>query len=392
MQGRNGLYDLFSLCSLFSEKVLFLLADLPKSKERKDCAGEPQVRLEEIYLPIKKELGRIENELRSQLLSSEDKFILKVNEYLLDNVGKRLRPSLLLLSAKTNNHWDEKAIPAAAALELIHTASLVHDDVLDEATLRRKRVTINARWGNEPAILTGDYLYFKAFSILSQLEMARISAIASFAAEMMCEGEIIQTCKTFQLDLGEEDYLEIIRKKTACLIAASCEVGAVLSGSSPQIQESLAQYGLNFGIAFQIIDDCLDLISLSGKTGKSTYKDFVQGKMTLPLIYLARELSKEKGQKTRGLFQKNREEIINLLKDYGAIEYSWQKAKEYLDAARDCLEILGDSRAKEALSLLSDYLLESLSPDFQKEPTVSVLGSSRADSGHIVKKEKGDGE
>lgn len=350
------------------------------------------MRLEEIYLPIKKELDRIENELRSQLLSSEDKFILEVNQYLLDNAGKRLRPSLVLLCAKTNNHWDEKAIPVAAALELIHTASLVHDDVLDEATLRRKRVTINVRWGNESAILTGDYLYFKAFSILSQLEVARISAIASFAAEMMCEGEIIQTCKTFQLDLSEEDYLEIIRKKTACLIAASCEVGAVLSGSSPRIQESMAQYGLNFGIAFQIIDDCLDLISLSGKTGKSTYKDIEQGKMTLPLICLARELSKEKGQKTKGLFEKNREEIINLLKDYGAIEYSWQKAKEYLNRAKDHLKTLGDSEAKEALSLLSDYLLESLSPDFQKEPIVSVLDSSPADSEHTVKKEKGDGE
>ena len=342
------------------------------------------MRLEKIYLPIKKELGRIESELRSQLLSSKDKFVLKVNKYLLGNAGKRLRPSLVLLCAKTNNHWDEKAISVAAALELIHAASLVHDDVLDEASLRRKRATVNTRWGNEPAILTGDYLYFKAFSILSQLEVAKIPSIVSFAAEMMCEGEIIQTCKTYQLNLSEEYYLEIIRKKTACLIAASCEVGAVLSGSSLRIQESLAQYGLNFGIAFQIIDDCLDLISLSGKTGKSTYKDFVQGKMTLPLICLARELSKENGQKTRGLFEKNREEIIDLLRDYGAIEYSRQKAKEYLNAARGCLEILGDSRAKEALSLLSDHLLESFSPDFQNEPIVSVLDSSRTDSNKLL--------
>ncbi len=338
------------------------------------------MRLEKIYLPIKKELGRIESELKNQLLSSKDKFILEVNRYLLNGAGKRLRPSLVLLCARTNNHWDEKAISVAASLELIHAASLVHDDVLDEASLRRKRATVNTRWGNERAILTGDYLYFKAFSILSQLEVAKISSIVSFAAEMMCEGEIIQTCKAYQLNLSEEDYLEIIRKKTACLIAASCEVGAVLSGSSPRIQESLAQYGLNFGIAFQIIDDCLDLISLSGKTGKSTYKDFVQGKMTLPLICVARELSKENGQKTRGLFEKNREEIIDLLRDYGAIEYSRQKAKEYLNAARDCLEILGDSRAKEALSLLSDYLLESFSPDFQDEPIVPVLDSSRTDS------------
>jgi len=179
------------------------------------------MKLEKIYSPIKKELDRIEIELRSQLLSSKDKFILQVNRYLLDSAGKRLRPSLLLLCAKTNNHWNEKAIPVAASLELIHTASLVHDDVLDEADLRRNKAVFNTRWGNEPAILTGDYLYFKAFSILSQLEVPGISSIVSFAAEQMCEGEIIQTCKTFQLDVSEEDYLEIIRKKTASLMAAS---------------------------------------------------------------------------------------------------------------------------------------------------------------------------
>ncbi len=332
--------------------------------------------LEEICLPIEKELGRIESELRSQLLSSKDKSILEINRYLLDNAGKRLRPSLVVLCAKTNNHWDEKAIPVAAALELIHTASLVHDDVLDEASLRRKKATVNTRWGNEPAILTGDSLYFKAFSILSQLQVAGISAIVSFAAEMMCEGEIIQTCKTFQLDLSEEEYLEIVRKKTACLIAASCEVGAVLSGRPPRIQESLAQYGLDFGIAFQIMDDCSDLISLSGKTGKSTYKDFIQGKMTLPLIYLERGLSKENGQKTSGLFQKDREEIIDLLKDYGAIEDSWRKAEEYLNRAKDHLEALGDSETRAALSLLSDYLLESLSSDLANYQIVSILNSS----------------
>ena len=332
--------------------------------------------LEEICLPIERELGKIESELRSQLLSSKDKSILEINRYLLDNAGKRLRPSLVLLCAKTNNHWDEKAIPVAAALELIHTASLVHDDVLDEASLRRKKATVNTRWGNEPAILTGDSLYFKAFSILSQLQVAGISAIVSFAAEMMCEGEIIQTCKTFQLDLSEEEYLEIVRKKTACLIAASCEVGAVLSGRPPRIQESLAQYGLDFGIAFQIMDDCSDLISLSGKTGKSTYKDFIQGKMTLPLIYLERGLSKENGQKTSGLFQKDREEIIDLLKDYGAIEDSWRKAEEYLNRAKDHLEALGDSETRAALSLLSDYLLESLSSDLANYQMVSILNSS----------------
>ncbi len=322
--------------------------------------------LEKIYSPIKKELGRIETELRSQLLSSKDEFILEVNRYLLDSAGKRLRPSLVLLSAKMNNYWDKKAIPVAAALELIHTASLVHDDVLDEADLRRKRATVNTRWGNESAVLTGDYLYFKAFSILSQLEVQKISSIVSFAAEKMCEGEIIQTCKTYKLNLSEEDYLEIIEKKTASLMAASCEVGAVLGQSDFPARKALASYGLNFGMAFQIIDDCLDLVFPADKMGKSTYKDFAQGKMTLPLIYLVRKLTKEDGQKINGLFHKDREEIINLVREYEVIEQSWQKAKEYLSRAKDQLKVSQDSEAKEALSLLSDYLLESLNPDLEK--------------------------
>ncbi len=316
------------------------------------------MKLEKIYSPIKKELNRIEIELRSQLLSSKDKFILQVNRYLLDSAGKRLRPSLLLLCAKTNNHWNEKAIPVAASLELIHTASLVHDDVLDEADLRRNKAVLNTRWGNEPAILTGDYLYFKAFSILSQLEIPRISSIVSFAAEQMCEGEIIQTCKTYQLDLSEEDYLEIIKKKTASLMAASCEAGAVLSGSHPSLRKALAHYGLNFGMAFQIIDDCLDLTASSDETGKSTYQDIEQGKMTLPLIYLVKRASKKDRQVLTNLFEQERQEVIDLLARYETIGLSLQRAKEYLKKAKDELKVVEDSEARDALCQLADYLLE----------------------------------
>jgi len=333
------------------------------------------MKLKKIYSPIKKELQRIEGELRNQLLSSKDKFILEVNRYLLDGAGKMVRPSLVLLCAKTTNYWDEKAIPAATALELIHTASLVHDDVLDEADLRRKKATLNTKWGNESAILTGDYLYFKAFSILSQLEVPKISSIVSFAAGQMCEGEIIQTCKTYKLNLSEEDYLEIIEKKTASLISASCKVGAVLSRNHLPAQEALANYGLNFGMAFQIIDDCLDLVSPPDKMGKSTYKDFVQGKMTLPLIYLVRRLIKEDKQKINGFFHKDREEIVNLLREYKAIEQSWQKAKEYLVRAKDQLKVLQASEAKEALSSLSDYLLKRLNPDLKNYQIVPMVNS-----------------
>ena len=344
--------------------------------------------LKKIYSPIKKELGKIEDELKTQVLSSKGGPILEINRYLLGGAGKRLRPSLVVLSAKTNNYWDEKVIPVSVALELIHTASLVHDDVLDEADLRRKRATINAKWGNEPAILTGDYLYFKAFHILSQLEVPKISSIVSFAAEMMCEGEITQTSRTYALNLSEEDYLEIIRKKTGFLMAASCEVGAVLSRSRSSVQKALANYGLNFGIAFQIIDDCLDFVSPPDKVGKSTYRDFTQGKMTLPLIYLARKLTKKDGKKIEGLFEKDREEILTLLRDHNTVEESWQTTKEYLDKAKNQLKLLEDSEAKEALSLLSDYLLESFNADVKKYQIASVPNYSQCNSDHSMDKEK----
>jgi octaprenyl-diphosphate synthase len=338
--------------------IISLNSSRSRQEGRKDHTGEPLMKLEKIYSAIKKELRRIENELRSQLLSSKDKFILEVNRYLLDSPGKRLRPSLVLLSAKTNNHWDEKVIPVAAALELIHTASLVHDDVLDEADLRRNRATVNTRWGNESAVLTGDYLYLKAFSILSQLEVPKISSIVSFAAGQMCEGEIIQTCKTYKLNLSEEDYLEIIEKKTASLMAASCKVGAILSQSHPSVRKALANYGLNFGMAFQIIDDCLDLTALSDKTGKSTYRDIEQGKMTLPLIYLVKRASKKDRRGLTNLFDRDREEVIDLLKRYETVSLSLQRAKEYIIKAQAQLKTVEDSEARDALWQLGDYLLE----------------------------------
>lgn len=314
--------------------------------------------LEEICFPIRKDLQMMEAELTRQLSAGKNAFILKINQHILDSPGKRLRPSLFLLSHRIGNEWDEKAIPIAAALELIHTAVLVHDDVLDGASLRRNKATINARWDDKSAVLTGDYLYFKAISLLASLDVPQILSVISSAAGIIWEGEVIQTRRCYDLYLNEEDYLTIIKRKTASFMSACCQMGATLAGMSPGACKALINYGLCFGMAFQIIDDCLDLTALPGDTGKSTYKDIGQGKMTLPLIYLVKRASKKDRPRLNNLFEHDREEVIDLLERYDSVTSALQKAKEYLIEAKDELKIGKDSEAKQALWQLGDHLLK----------------------------------
>ncbi|MFQ5835890.1 MAG: polyprenyl synthetase family protein [bacterium] len=316
------------------------------------------MKLDEIYSPIKKDLQLMEVELKRQLLAAKNTFILEINRHLLNSPGKRLRPSLVLLSSRIGNHWDEKAIPVAAAIELIHTATLVHDDVLDGASIRRNEATLNARWDDKSAVLTGDYLYFKAISLLAELEIPQILSVISSTTGQIWEGEVIQTQRCYDLYLSEKDYLRIIKKKTASFMSACCQVGATLARMAPEARKGLTSYGLNFGMAFQIIDDCLDLTALPDKTGKSTYKDIEQGKMTLPLIYLVRRASKKDRRGLTNLFDRDREEVIDLLKRYETISFSLQRAKEYVIKAKAQLKTVEDSEAGEALWQLGDYLLE----------------------------------
>ncbi|MBU3911264.1 MAG: polyprenyl synthetase family protein, partial [Candidatus Omnitrophica bacterium] len=220
--------------------------------------------LSHIYKPIEKELRGVEKLLRDSLNSAGNKAISRICNYLLDAKGKRLRPALVLLSGKavgSSTALDPAIIKVAAGIELIHAASLVHDDVIDHSKLRHNKPTINSKWGQDLSIALGDYLYSVAYELISQCNNIDILQCISSATKAMCEGELVQVSERDNLDLLKRRYIVIVKKKTASLFAASCQSGSLVSRSKRSLQVAMKAYGLNFGIGFQITDDYLDIVS-----------------------------------------------------------------------------------------------------------------------------------
>jgi len=325
------------------------------------------MQLKEIYQLIKKELIDVEQILEKSLKAAKNKSILEISDYLLDAKGKRLRPILVILSAKASQQspsLNERAmISVACAMELIHTASLIHDDCLDHASLRHNKPTINRKYGQDVSIALGDYLYSIGFGLISSCRNTDILSCVSQATKAMCEGELIQVCERDNLDLLKKRYIIIAKKKTASLFVASCQAGAILSHSKVYIQHTLKGYGLNFGIAFQIIDDYLDLIGETEDLGKSPGADFRMGELTLPVLNLLgqakdknRILSLIKEQNNPESFRELRQRFINspaVLRTKDNISYYIQKAKKSLNN-------LGNSCFKESLFALTDYVADRI--------------------------------
>lgn len=314
--------------------------------------------LNSIYSPIEKELQKVDKRIKEELLTTTNKFLLKLNTHLLKNSGKKLRPALILLSLKASGKWNPQAIPVAAAIEILHTATLVHDDILDAAELRRGEIAINAGWGNEMALLLGDYLYFKAFSILSRINNKEILTVVSTTAQKICEGETTQTHKTFDVAMEEEEYLSIIAYKTASFMAACCQIGSILAQASPAVKNALISYGLNFGMAFQIFDDCLDFSNSSETTGKTVGRDIQQGKMTLPLIYLREVIEREQINVNVNRLFSQKEKTLSLFREYQIVESCANKINSFLNLAEQKISgIMSDSSPeKNSLLLMKKYL------------------------------------
>ncbi len=307
--------------------------------------------LKDIYLPIQKNLDEVEEKVRKSL-RTEDPLLGDIYKHLLLCPGKKIRPALVLFSAGVNS---SQVTTLAAAAEIIHIATLIHDDVIDEASLRRNQVTLNRKWGNETAVLAGDSLFASAFFILTSAVGPEVMRTLSQAAERMCGGEIRQIRHKFNLNLEEEDYLKIIGEKTGIFMAACCQTGALLGEKDEVMVERLEKYGLDFGIAFQIIDDCFDLMGEEGKLGKSLGSDMRNGKLTLPLIYFLRE-----SKPAIKNFDNLRESWLssnNGLKKR-AISDSLEKAQEYIVRAKEQVKALGEPAMEKGLLALSDYLLE----------------------------------
>lgn len=319
--------------------------------------------LKRIYQPIKKDLAAVDSLLSESLKDTKYKSILELNNYLLEGKGKRIRPALVIISAKASSAQkkpDPKALAAiASAIELIHIASLVHDDIIDKATLRHHRPSLNVKFGEDISIAFGDYLYAVAFELIASCKNTDILSCISQATKALCEGELIQVCERDNLSLLKERYLLIVKNKTASLFAASCKAGVMLAFGRPQVQNALKEYGLNLGIAFQIIDDYLDLVSNEENLGKNAGLDFKMGELTLPVLNLLSE-SRDKNrimellesQEREGALQDLRQRFINS----GAFNRTKEDALLYIGKARDCLHNLKDSSYKQSLSALLDYV------------------------------------
>jgi octaprenyl-diphosphate synthase len=309
------------------------------------------------------ELEKVEAELINTL-SSEVPLINKAGGYIIGSGGKRFRPVLLLLVAKYCKYTGDLHIPLSCIFEYIHTATLLHDDVLDHAKIRRGNSSVNSIWGERTSVLVGDFLLSKAFSLLVKIGDLKIMDVIAEATTQVAEGETMQTERSSDLELLEEEYITVIRNKTASLIAAACQVGAILGKSSQSTEDLFRNYGLNLGIAFQMVDDTLDYIAGDQKFGKAIYKDLEEGKMTLPLIHTLRESSNKDKERIKRILkngdldESNLHVISDLIKEYQGIDYVLSRAREYIDLSLNCIKELDPSSVKDVLIATADYVLE----------------------------------
>ena len=311
---------------------------------------------------IEKELKRVEEQFESHLIT-ETPLIHKVAKYVISSGGKRIRPILLIVSAKICGYKGVSHISLAAVIEFIHTATLLHDDVVDNAPLRRGKSSANMVFGNEASVLVGDYLFAKSFKILSALNNSEIIKAYSDATTLMAEGEVKELVKTADVKTTEEDYLDIIIKKTAVLFACASQAGAIIAGKENDCIKNLYDYGLNIGIAFQLMDDALDYIS-DEEFGKFIGNDLKEGKLTLPLIHaMERADKKEKDIISKIIYKKkltakDLKTVLGLVKNFGSIDYTLSKAKEAVEKAKNNLNAFPDSEYKTSLIDIANYIIE----------------------------------
>ena len=296
-------------------------------------------------------------------LSSDVILINEIGRYIVGNGGKRLRPMLLLLAAKallgdvTQNH-----LILAAVIEFIHTATLLHDDVVDESDLRRGKESANAVWGNAASVLVGDYLYSSAFEMMVRTDNMRVMGLLSKTTTAIAEGEVLQLLNCNNPETTEAKYLEVIARKTAILFSAATQLAAIISGSNSETETALAQYGQHLGIAFQLIDDALDYKASSEELGKNLGDDLAEGKPTLPLIYAIQNGTPEEAAIIISAIQTGNRDVFNdvyaVVKRTQAISYTEQRADEEVKKAIDALNVLPFSEYKNALILLAKFAVQ----------------------------------
>ncbi|PHS26134.1 MAG: octaprenyl diphosphate synthase [Methylophaga sp.] len=317
--------------------------------------------IQSIYSLIEDDMSAVDSMIQSRL-QSDVVLINQLGHYIINSGGKRLRPALAILCARACGYQGNQHHNLATIIEFIHTATLLHDDVVDNSDLRRGRETANSLWGNEASVLVGDFLYTRSFEMMVEMNSMPLMAILSHTTNVIAEGEVLQLLNCNDADTTEESYLEVIHHKTAKLFEAAGQLGAVISQSSAEIEYAMSHYAMHLGSAFQLVDDLLDYSESSDVIGKNIGDDLAEGKPTLPLIYAMRQGSEQQAKIIREAIEQGQrdkiDEIITIIKQTGAIDYTAQAAKNEVNLAKACLSILPDSEYQQALSSLADFAIE----------------------------------
>ncbi|MFK8015423.1 MAG: octaprenyl diphosphate synthase [Gammaproteobacteria bacterium] len=302
------------------------------------------------------DLKAVDDEIRRQL-HSDVVLIDQVSHYIIQSGGKRLRPMLVVVAAQACGYVGKRHVEAAAIVEFIHTATLLHDDVVDASALRRGQETANEVWGNQASVLVGDFLYSRAFQMMVEIGEMRVMEILADATNTIAEGEVLQLINTHEPETTEQQYLQVIHRKTAKLFEAGLRIAAVLSGQPADIESQLAQYGIHLGTAFQLIDDVLDYSASAESLGKNIGDDLAEGKPTLPLIHA---MAKGNAAQTKLIHDaiehgglERIDDVIDAIQSTGALTYTEDFARRESEAALAALTRIPDSRYKEALAALA---------------------------------------
>ena len=314
--------------------------------------------MEQIYQPVQEEF-KLVNQLIVDKLYSNVPLVENIGHYIVEAGGKRLRPLLALLSANSCDYKGQWHIQLAAVIELLHTATLLHDDVVDDSSVRRGRLTANAHWSNSSSILVGDFIYTRAFQMMVEMEDMRILELLSYTSNILSEGEVFQLTKEGDASTTEQEYMQIIQNKTAELFAAACQGGAILAGAGQPLEEELRTYGLQLGIAFQLVDDVLDYSGDPETMGKSIGDDLAEGKPTLPLIYTLKNGTAAQAALVREAIETKSsariEEVIQAVKTSGALQYTQQQANHHSVLASEAIQDLPSSAYKESMLALAEF-------------------------------------
>ena len=344
------------------QSELDIIPEIPrKVKDLSERLLVAPASLESIREPIARDLDEVDAVIRSRL-ASDVVLIRTIGQYIVASGGKRLRPALVLLCACAFGKSPAARHELAAVIEFIHTATLLHDDVVDESSLRRGRKTANAEYGNAASVLVGDFLYSRAFQMIVEAGSLRVMKVLADATNVIAEGEVLQLLNVHDADTDEESYLRVIRYKTAKLFEAATQVGAIIGGASPQAEAALAEYGMHLGTAFQLIDDVLDYSGDLQETGKNLGDDLAEGKPTLPLIYAMRAGDAGERELVRHAIEQggkaDLEAVVAAISRVGALDYARQQARAEATAAAARLDHLPESAHRDSLVQLAQFSVD----------------------------------